>query len=126
MTFAFWCIFVAMWLPLAWAGASKWGFSTYDNSRPRIWMEAQEGWRQRALWAQRNAWEAFAPFAAAVLIAHYLDADQTTVDWLAGTFVFARILHGVFYIVNKSTARSVAWGVGFIAVIGLFVASASA
>ena len=126
MTFAFWCIFVAMWLPLAWAGASKWGFSTYDNSRPRIWMEAQEGWRQHALWAQSNAWEAFAPFAAAVLIAHYLDADQTTVDWLAGTFVFARILHGVFYIVNKSTARSVAWGVGFIAVIGLFVASASA
>ena len=50
-----------------------------------------------------NAWEAFAPFAAAVLIAHYVDANQTAVDWLAGTFVVARTLHGVFYIVDKST-----------------------
>lgn len=89
-------------------------------------MEAQEGWRQRALWAQSNAWEAFAPFAAAVLIAHYLDADKATVDWLAGIFIAARILHGVFYIVNKPTSRSLAWGIGFVAVIGLFAASASA
>ena len=124
MTFAFWCVFVAMCLPLAWAGASKWGFATYDNSRPRVWMEAQEGWRQRALWAQTNAWEAFAPFAAAVLIAHYVDASQTAVDWLAGTFVAARTLHGVFYIADKSTSRSVAWGVGFISVVGLFAAAA--
>ena len=124
MTFAFWCIFVAMWLPLFWSITSKWGFRGYSNSRPRDWLATQEGWRQRAVWAQSNAWEAFAPFAAAVLIAHYLDADQSLVDWLAGIFIAARILHGVFYIANRSTLRSAAWLLGLIAVIGLFVAAA--
>ena len=125
MTFAFWCIFAAMWLPLLWAVVSKWGFKDYDNSRPRDWLASLEGWRQRAVWAQSNAWEAFAPFAAAVLIAHYADANQDTVDWLAGIFVAARTLHGVFYMADKSTPRSAAWAVGFIAVIALFVVAAS-
>ncbi len=125
MTFAFWCIFAAMWLPLVWTVVSKWGFKDYDNSRPRDWLASQEGWRQRAVWAQSNAWEAFAPFAAAVLIAHYVGADQDAVDWLAGIFVAARTLHGVFYVVDKSRARSVAWAVGLIAVIALFVVAAS-
>ena len=44
MTFAFWCVFVGLWLPLLWAGLAKWG-SGYNNSRPREWMAAQEDWR---------------------------------------------------------------------------------
>lgn len=125
MTFAFWCIFAAMWLPLVWTIVSKWGLKDYDNSRPRDWLSSQDGWRQRAIWAQSNAWEAFAPFAAAVLIAHYVDASQNAVDWLAGTFIAARTLHGVCYVVDRPTARSMAWAVGFLAVIALFVVAAS-
>ncbi len=124
MTFAFWCVFAAMWLPLAWAVVSKWGLKGYDNSRPRDWLNSQDGWRERAVWAQQNAWEAFAPFAAAVLIAHFLEANQSTVNWLAALFILARTLHGVFYIVNLSTARSIVWLAGLVAVIGLFVAAA--
>ena len=78
------------------------------------------------MWAQQNAWEAFAPFAAAVLTAHFVGADQGTANGLAALFIVARILHAVFYVVDRPTARSVCWGVGMIAVIGLFVAAASA
>ena len=126
MTFALWSIFLAMWLPLIWAGVSKWGSKDFDNARPRAWLERQEGFKQRAVWAQSNAWESFAPFAAAVLTAHYLDAQQTLVNALAAVFIVARILHGVFYCKDQPTARSFAWLAGFLAVIGLFVAAATA
>lgn len=126
MTFALWCVFAAMWLPLFLAITAKWGFRNFDNSRPREWLASQEGFRQRAVWAQSNAWEAFAPFAAAVLIAHYLGAGQATVDWLAGVFIVARALHGLFYVIDRPTARSVAWLAGMIAVISLFVVAAAA
>lgn len=126
MTIALWCIFVGLWLPLGCAVVAKWGWPNYDNSRPRKWMEEQEGWRQRAIWAQQNAWEAFAPFAAAVLTAHFVGANQSAANGLAALFIVARILHAVFYIVDRPTPRSVSWGGGMIAVIGLFVAAASA
>ena len=126
MTFALWCLFIGLWLPLLWSITAKWRSPNYNNSRPRDWMATQEGWRQRALWAQANAWEAFAPFAAAVLTAHFTGADQTAANWLAALFIVSRTLHGVFYIVDRSTLRSVAWFGGMVAVVGLFVAAASA
>ncbi len=126
MTFALWSVFLAMWLPLVWAITAKWGFRNFDNSRPRDWLTRQKGFRQRAVWAQSNAWEAFAPFAAAVLIAHVLGANQTLANALAAVFVVARTLHGVFYCANLPAARSFAWLAGFLAVIGLFVAAAAA
>ena len=124
MTFAFWCVLAAMWMPLALAITAKWGFRNFDNSRPRAWLEAQEGWRQRAVWAQANSWEAFAPFAAGVLVAHFLDAHQAAVNWLAGVFIAARIAYAVLYLANRSTARSIAWSVGIISVVGLFFVAA--
>ena len=126
MTFALWCVFVGLWLPLLWSITSKWGFPNYDNSRPRDWLASQDGWRQRAVWAQKNAWEAFAPFAAAVLTAHLVGADQMTANWLAALFIVSRLLHGVFYIANRSTLRSAAWLGGMVAVVGLFAAAALA
>ena len=126
MTFALWSIFVAMWLPLLLAATSKWGVRNFDNSRPREWLARQQGFRQRAVWAQSNAWEAFAPFAAAVLIAHFLGANQAWVNTLAAVFIVARIFHGVFYCIDRPTPRSIAWVTGFFSVIGLFVAAALA
>src|SRR5664279_2947280 len=107
MTFAYWCVFVAALLPIVWAGASKAGGSGLDNARPRVYLAALQGWRQRANWAQQNAWEALAPFAAAVIIAHNVGVAQSRIDLLAGVFIAARILHGIFYIADQSMLRSV-------------------
>jgi uncharacterized MAPEG superfamily protein len=121
MTFAYWCILIAMFLPLVWAGVSKMGASDYDNSNPRAWMAKQEGRAQRANSAQQNAYEAFPPFAAAVIVAQLTDPSQMTVNILAGVFILMRIAYGFFYISDKPVLRSSSWGIGFAMTIALFV-----
>ena len=70
MTIAYWCVVLVMFLPLIWVGIAKANGSGYDNDRPREWLADQKGRAARANWAQQNSYEAFPPFAAAVIIAH--------------------------------------------------------
>ena len=121
MNFAFWCILIAAFLPYLWGTLSKTS-GRYDNAQPRL--QSKTGWRQRADWAQQNSWEAFAPFAAAVLVAHTAHAAQATTDLLAGLFIVFRIGHGAAYLANRPTLRSLSWLGGILCVIGLFVAAA--
>lgn len=123
MTIAFWCVFAAGVMPYVLAVLSKRG-RAYDNANPRLPIPG--GWQQRANWAQQNAWEAFAPFAAAVLIAHWVKAPQATVDTLALVFIGLRIGHGVAYIANRPTLRSLLFFGGIGCVIGLYVVAARA
>lgn len=123
MTTSMWCVVAAWLLPYVWAVLSKTG-RPYDNAQPRA--PFPDGWQQRANWAQANAWEAFAPFAAAVLIAHFLHAAQQTVDLLSLAFIGFRIAHGLAYIANRPTLRSGVWLGGMLCVIGLFVVAARA
>ena len=120
MTIAFWCILVAAILPypIVILAKSKRG---YDNRAPREQLAHAEGFRKRANWAQFNAFEAFPPFAAAIIIAHLQQVPQATADMLALSFVAMRVLHAVFYVLDKPTLRSIAWFVGFACVIALFV-----
>jgi uncharacterized MAPEG superfamily protein len=120
MTIAYWCVLAAAVLPLLWAGASK-SRSAYDNRAPRAYLADLEGWRQRANWAQQNAWEAFAPFAAAVIIAHVRGVPQATIDGIALAFIAARVLHGLLYMADRATLRSLAWLAGFGCVVALFL-----
>jgi uncharacterized MAPEG superfamily protein len=123
MTFAYWCVLAAALMPLLWAGAAK-SRRDFDNASPRDWLAGLEGWRRRANAAQLNSWEAFAPFAAAVIIAHLAGAAQGRVDILAGLFVAARLGYGILYIADRPTLRSVAWTVAMGCVVGLFAVSA--
>lgn len=122
MTIAYWCVLIAAVLPLIWVGVAKSGASGYDNRRPRVFLAGLQGWPQRASWAQDNALEAFPPFAAGVIIAHLTGAAQLTIDLLAAVFVLARIAHGVCYITDRATLRSLVWLLGFLCVLGLFLA----
>lgn len=93
----------------------------YDNSSPRGQQAELTGWGQRALAAHHNAFEAFATFAAAVVIAHLGGADATWSAWLAIAFVVARVLYNVLYILDLTKLRSAVWMVGFAATGALFV-----
>lgn len=123
MSLAYWCILIAAILPypiVILAKANK----NFDNRAPREQLARAEGYRKRANWAQFNAFEAFPPFAAAVIIAQLQHAPQTTVDTLAITFIAMRVLHAGFYVLDKPTLRSIVWTLGFACVIGLFVIAA--
>ena len=47
----------------------------FDNKHPRDQQAKLTGWGRRANAAHLNAFESFAPFAAAVLVAHVTHAD---------------------------------------------------
>jgi uncharacterized MAPEG superfamily protein len=124
MTIAYWCVLFAALMPIVWSGVAKGGAEDFDNSRPRVYLSALQGWRQRADWAQQNAWEAFAPFAAGVVVATQIGVAQATIDLLAVGFVAMRILHGVFYITDKATLRSLVYILGLLCTVGFFIAGA--
>jgi len=127
MTIAVWCVLIAALLPYAFASMAKFaGGPRYDNHAPREYLERLVGWRKRAHWAQLNSFEAFPPFAAGVLVAQSVGAAQPSVDRLALAFVAARIAYGALYLMDRAMPRSLAWAVGFGAMIGLFLLAARA
>ena len=125
MTTAYWCILIAALLPYLWTSVAKASGERYDNREPRRWQAQQDNPRsQRANAAQLNAFEAFAPFAAAVLMAQAAGVDGSRISQLAIAFVALRVLHGVFYVTGVHLLRSVAWGGGLACVVVLMVQAA--
>ncbi|MDY6943118.1 MAG: MAPEG family protein [Pseudomonadota bacterium] len=125
MTVAYWCVLIAAIMPLLGSTVAKAGAAGFDNRSVRPFLESQQGWRLRANWAQQNAYEAFPPFAAAVIIAHLTGgAAQATIDGWALAFVALRTLYMAMYILNAATLRSLVWTAAFACIIGLFVSAA--
>ncbi len=122
MTIAYLCLLVAALLPYVWIGIAKAGAPRYDNRDPRAWLEKQESPRvRRATAAQHNAFEAFAPFAAGVLMAQFVGVDPARINGLALAFVGLRVLHGLLYVGNRHSLRSVVWLGALACVVALMV-----
>jgi uncharacterized MAPEG superfamily protein len=126
MTIPFACVIVAFVLiyavkiPIAFAMRAA-GNGRYDNHHPRDVQARLDGWGKRAVSAHQNAFEAFAPFAASVFVAHLGHANERTSAILAVTFVGARIVYPVLYVADQATLRSSIWGIGWAATLGLFL-----
>ena len=123
MTNANWCVLVAALLPFLFTGMAKFSGLRYNNKRPREFQEQLTGWRLRAHWAHLNSFEAFPPFAAAVVIAQQAGADQGRVDLLAMSFIAARLVYGAMYLANLAPLRSLVWAVGLGLTIAIFLAA---
>ena len=127
MSVAYWCILVAAFLPYVWTVVAKRSGERYDNRDPRGWLARQQNPASvRANAAQLNAFEAFAPFAAAVLMAQFAGVATGLVSLLAMAFVAFRILHGVLYVTGRHLLRSAAWAGGFLCVLALMLQAALA
>lgn len=128
MTIALWCVLIGALLPLVWTWYAKFtgtGFKPRNNYNPREFEESLEGARKRAHWAQLNSFEAFPPFAAAVIIAgmiNRIDADR--LDQLAIAWVLLRITYGVLYIADRAPLRSLTWAAATACWVAMFVLSA--
>jgi uncharacterized MAPEG superfamily protein len=122
MTLAYLCLLVAALLPYVWIGVAKTGAPRYDNRDPRGWLDKQDSPRvRRATAAQHNAFEAFAPFAAGVLMAQFAGADPAWINALALAFVGLRVLHGLLYLGNRHSLRSLVWLAALACVVALMV-----
>jgi len=117
MTVAFWCVLVAALLPYAPFGLVK----GLDPKNPRIRVKDLTGLPARAHSAHLNAFEAFAPFAAAVIISHLTLGANAWTNILALAFVAARLAHMGFYLADQQPPRSAAFFVGFTIVVVMFI-----
>ena len=130
MTTPFWAVlgaFLAIWLarvPVFIAIARS--EQELDNREPTRQLARLEGFGGRAVAAHRGLIEGFAPFAAAVLIAHIAGADPRRSAVLAIAFVIAQLLYVLAYLVDVDYLRSLVWLVGFFSILGLFGLAAGA
>ena len=124
MTPAFWMILLAALLPYVTVAIAKLSGSDYDNASPRPWSATLTGWRARAYAAHQNHLEAFAPFAAAVIVATLTNAPPPLVERLAIAFVLLRVAYTAAYIRGNGWLRSAAWALGFVCIAALFLAGA--
>ncbi len=118
------CLLITLLLPLVLAGVGGYFRSRepggMDNNDPRGQVNKLTGPGARAYAAQQNAWEAIALFTPAVLVAHVLGADPATSAALAITFVGLRVIHGICYLADLATLRSLAFVASLVCVIWLF------
>ena len=120
-TVAYWCVFIAVLLPIVCAGLAKYGMfgkprreGGFDNHEPRNWLGRQKDWRARANAAQHNSFEALPFFIGAVIIAHQLGAYQVKLDILAFFFVVLRMVYIMMYVAGLPTIRSAVWFLAFL------------
>ena len=118
-------ILVAGAMPWICAGIAKAGQRNYDNHNPRDWLAKQTGYRARANAAQANCFEAFPIYAVGVLLALMSKVDIEQIQMWNGIFLAARVVYVACYLVDKDKLRSLAWLVGVISTVALYVISAS-
>lgn len=125
MTIAYWCVLVAALLPYVAIAMAK-ARPDFNNRAPREWTARLEGWRKRAVHAHQNHFEAFAPFAAGVIIAHLARAPQGAIDTIALVFIAARIAYTAAYVGDRPALRSLLWVIALGCVIALFASAGAA
>lgn len=125
MTTPLLCIFLAyvtIWLPKLFSSYEQAKLEGgYDNNDPRIQRKQLTGRGARAQAAHENGFEAFAPFAASVLVSHVGGGDATYATALAITFVVARIVYPFVYLSGIGGLRSVVWMIGGGATVALML-----
>jgi uncharacterized MAPEG superfamily protein len=127
MTVAFWCVFIAVFLPYLCTGVAKFSggrFGLRDNHDPRAFLATLEGFAKRAHSAQLNSFEVTPAFAAAVIIAHVAGhASLVTINVLAVLFITSRLLYIICYLADWAVLRSLVWGVGMALIASFFFVS---
>jgi uncharacterized MAPEG superfamily protein len=119
MPLAYWCVLIAALMPLALAAYAKAG--SRDNHHPRDAVASMPDAKRRAYAAHENGFENFPFFAVAVITATTLGASISTVNILAALYIVARGVHAVLYINDAASARSLAYSVGLLLNIAIFV-----
>ena len=117
MTIAFWCVLIAAFLPYVAFGMVR----GLDPKLPRPSAAKLDGAALRAHGAHLNAFEAFPPFAAAVIIAHIAEGPSASVNWLACAFILVRVGHMFFFITDRQPLRSASFGVGLLLIVAIFI-----
>jgi uncharacterized MAPEG superfamily protein len=109
----------ALWIPYIIVQVQTNGLLTPENYKDPA-PRPVPLWGMRANRAHQNAVEAFAPFAALVLIAHVAGKENGMTAFWAVSFFWLRLIHAVVYLAGAPFIRTLAFVLGFVAICGLF------
>lgn len=109
---------VVLWIPYILANIVKAGPAaalTYRADTADL-----TGWAGRAKRAHYNAIENLAPFAALVLVAHAAGVENQATATSAVVYFWARVAHYLLHVAGVPLARTLAFTVGWLAMLCIF------
>lgn len=110
------CLFIASLMPylaripVGYAMAKAGG---YNNDEPRLQQATLKGFGSRAVAAHKNSFESLIIFGIAVLAALATNNITPLTQNLAITYIIARIVYHIIFLMGLSSLRSLVWFVGF-------------
>lgn len=108
------------WAPIAVNRIAEIGlWKTLDN--PERDLRAKANWAYRLANAHRNAVENLAVFAPLAIIVQVLGLNSPLTALAAIAFFAARVTHAVVYILGIPVLRTLAFAVGFLCQLALFL-----
>lgn len=108
----------SLWIPYIAAQVMSNGFlaaNNYVDPTPR----PVPLWGRRADRTYLNAVEAFAPFAAIVIVAHVAGKANAMTAFWAAFFFWMRAAHAVVYLTGIPYIRTLVFTAGYVAVMGI-------
>ena len=131
MTIPLWCLVGGIVLPYIWAGVSvpfrNKELGGLDLDQPRVQALSLTGGGAGAWGAQMNQWEAITVFLVANVVAYMQGVDPAGAWATASiTWLVARTLHGVFYVLEKATLRVACFVAGMASSIWIVVLGVTA
>jgi uncharacterized MAPEG superfamily protein len=109
----------SLWIPYIVAQVMTNGFlaaNNYVDPTPR----PVPLWGRRADRTYLNAVEAFAPFAAVVIVAHLAGKANAMTAFWAAWFFWMRLAHALVYLTGIPYIRTLVFTAGYVGVIGIF------
>lgn len=122
-----WLAYTALLTAVLWLPYIVGSIMTKGMVTPAQYKDIALRWKDQPAWLVRanrmhlNAVEAFAPFAALVLIAQATGQTSAQTALWAMVFFWARLAHAVVFLLGLPYLRTLAFAVGFVATIALFL-----
>jgi len=86
---------------------------TLDNKRPREQCGELTGTGARAVFAQKNSWEAFVVYCAAMLALLLTATDPALYAKVILIYIASRLIYVASYLANLDALRSLAFGASY-------------
>ncbi|XWK86561.1 MAG: MAPEG family protein [Phormidium sp.] len=127
MTFLY-CIagaIVLVYVPFLLVAFARVNLGTEALATPRAMVDKLPAYAQRATWAHQNGFESLMVFAPAALMAYVTGVNSTLAVYAGLTYLVARLLYSVFYILNVPLLRSLMFAIATLCSGTLIVLSLS-
>jgi uncharacterized MAPEG superfamily protein len=102
---------VLVYVPFLLVAYARVNLGTEALATPRAMVDKLPAYAQRATWAHQNSFEALMIFVPAALMAYVTGVNSTLAISAGLTFLVARLLYSVFYILNVPLLRSLMFAI---------------